>query len=213
MAENRRNSRQEHGTQSKENTGAGGTQEGRPNTRTSQQRRQDSRHASLRQQVSMQNSRQQLGQVSRQQSLVGNGSRVLSHLSEEGGRASRNILTPDDDDDFGVRVSMSSPTPEEIRFMDYTTSRNPKMSIGHEFIGKRTVNLSKIPGWGDGFSPGPRRSFPPPHSPLEPPRTAVMHGGYPGGGLYLADGDSVPDARSVDERRKLKRKQTLRRDR
>ena len=215
MAENRRNSRQEHGAHSRDNTGTEGTQEERPNTRTSQQRRQDSMQPSLRQQVSRQNSRQQLGQVSRQQSVVGNGSRVLSYVSEEGGngRASRNIPTPDDDDDFGVRVSVFSPTPEERRFMDYTGTRNPKMAIGHEFIGKRTVNPSRSPGWGNGFSPGPHRSFPPTHTPLEPPRTAVMHGGYPGGGLYLADGDSMPDARAVEQRRKLKRRQTLRRDR
>ena len=216
MAENRRNSRQEHGAQSRDNTGAEGTEEGRPNTRTSQQRRRDSGQPSLRQQeISRQNSRQQVGQVSRQQSVLGNGSRVLSYVSEEGGsrRASRNIPTPDDDDDFGVRVSMHSPTPEERRFIYQTDTRNPKMAIGHEFIGKRTVIPSRSPGWGNGFSAGPSRSFPPPHSPLEPPRTAVMHGGYPGGGLYLADGDSVPDTRTVEQRRKLKRQQTLRRDR
>ena len=216
MAENRRNSRQEQGTQSRNNTGAGGTQEGRPNSRASQQRRQDSRQPSLRQQVSRQNSRQaQSGQVSRQQSVVGNGSRPLSYVNEQRGseRASRNIPTPVDDDDFGVRVSMSSPTPEDRIFMAYTTRRNPKMTIGHEFIGRRTVNVSKSLDWGDGFSSKPSRSFPPAHSPLEPPRLAVMHGGYPGGGLYLADGDSVPDTQSVEQRRKLRRQQTLRRDR
>ena len=217
MAENRRNSRQEHGTQSRDNTDAEGTQEGRPNTRTSQQRRQDSRQPSLRQQeVSRHNSRQQVGQESRQQSVVGNGSRILSYVSEEGGsgRASRNIPTPDDDDDFGVRVSMHSPTPEERRFIYQTGTRNPKMAIGHEFIGKRTVIPSRSPGWGNGFSTGPSRSFPPPHTPLEP----SAHGGDARrvprrGTLSQADGDSVPDARAVEQRRKLKRQQTLRRDR